>query len=319
MQRRLGRSVLLGEANVEPPGQTPYFGEHGEGLQMMFNFWVNQHLFYALASGDARPLKKSLEDTRLQTPVTQWVNFLRNHDELDLGRLSEEQRQTVFDRFAPEERMRLYGRGIRRRLAPMLGDPAMSRLAHSVLFSLPGTPVIRYGDEIGMGDDLRLEQREAVRTPMQWSSDRQAGFTTANETTVPVIDTGDYSYRHVNVESQQRDRDSQLNWMRDLIRVRKQTPEIGWGDWRLLDTDSHVLALRYDWRGSTVVTAQNFSDSPCDVHLDADERGRILVDLGSPTELQADADGVHPIALEAYGTRWYRAGDGSGIAQHRRR
>src|SRR5690606_28519067 len=115
---------------------------------------VNQHLFYALATGDVGPLATALEATRDIPPMAQWANFLRNHDELDLGRLSDEQRTKVFARFAPEERMQLFGRGIRRRLAPMLDDRRQLELAYSLMFSLPGTPVMRYGDEIGMGDDL---------------------------------------------------------------------------------------------------------------------------------------------------------------------
>src|SRR5262249_10907527 len=153
-----------------------------DGLQMMFNFSVNQRLFYALATGDTEPLIDALQATREMPSGAQWAQFLRNHDELDLGRLSEEQRARVFAKFGPEERMQLYDRGIRRRLAPMLGDRRQIELAYSLLFSLPGTPVIRYGDEIGMGDDLSLTERGSVRTPMQWSRESQAGFSTARQT-----------------------------------------------------------------------------------------------------------------------------------------
>src|SRR5690606_1153110 len=125
---------------------------------------------------------------RHSAPNTQWAHFLRNHDELDLGRLSEEQRQTVFERFAPEKHMQLYDRGIRRRLATMLGNRQQSELAYSLMFSLPGTPVIRYGDEIGLGDDLSLEERDAVRTPMQWTANHQAGFSEADKLVHPVIE-----------------------------------------------------------------------------------------------------------------------------------
>ena len=317
---RAADGILLGEANVEPPGQAPYFGKHGEGLQMMFNFWVNQHLFHALAAEDVRPLASALEDTRLDSPFTQWANFLRNHDELDLGRLTDEQRQLVFDRFAPEERMQLYDRGIRRRLAPMLGARRHEELAQSMMFSLPGTPVIRYGDEIGMGDDLRLEQREAVRTPMQWSDDRHGGFSSAEETTVPVIDEGEYSYHHVNVASQERDPQSRLNWMRHIIRIRKQTPEIGWGDWQLLETDSPgILALRFDWRDSAVITIHNFADRAVDVHLEAGENAQTLTDLWSPAEVHAERNTGHRLTMEPCGYRWFRTRDGSNVARRGRR
>src|SRR5690606_33929973 len=161
----------------------PYFGEGGgTGLHMMFNFWVNQRLILALATGDVAELREALAAT-LEIPKTsQWANFLRNHDELDLGRLSEQERQMAFAAFGPEEEMQLYGRGIRRRLAPMLGDRRHEELAYSMLFSLPGSPVIRYGDELRMGDDLSLEGHDAVRTPMQWANEPNGGFSIAERT-----------------------------------------------------------------------------------------------------------------------------------------
>src|SRR5690606_33996885 len=176
------------------------------------------------------PLAEALRATRVQPPMTQWAHFLRNHDELDLGRLSEEQRARVMERFGPEEHMQLFGRGIRRRLMPMLGDSRQAKLAYSVMFSLPGTPVIRYGDEVGMGDDLSLKGRDAVRTPMQWSHERQAGFSTAEKLVHPVIEKGLWSYERVNVEAQRRDPSSFLRWTMRMIRIRKECPEIGWGD-----------------------------------------------------------------------------------------
>jgi maltose alpha-D-glucosyltransferase/alpha-amylase len=163
----------------------------------MFNFWVNQHLFLALATGDARPLTEAVRATAKLPHGAQWGQFLRNHDELDLGRLSDEERETVFSRFGPDETMQLYGRGLRRRLAPMLGDRRHLELAYSLIFALPGTPVLRYGDEIGMGEDLSLPQREAVRTPMQWSDEPNGGFSTAEKTVHPVISGGLYGYERV--------------------------------------------------------------------------------------------------------------------------
>ena len=146
--------------------------------QMMFNFQVNQNTFYTLASADTAPLKKALKATRPRPPTAQWGVFLRNHDELDLGRLTPEQRATVFAAFGPDPDMQLYERGIRRRIAPMLsGDRRRLELAYSLMLTLPGTPVVRYGDEIGMGDDLRLPERECARTPMQWSTEPHGGFT----------------------------------------------------------------------------------------------------------------------------------------------
>ena len=189
VQWRVGDAALLGEANVLPEESQSYLSESG-GLHLMLNFWVNQHVFYALTSADARPLGKALRATRRLPATAQWAQFLRNHDELDLGRLTKEQRAAVFERLGPEPRMQLYDRGIRRRLAPMLGDRRRLKLAYSLMFSLPGTPVLYYGDEIGMGDDLTLPERHPVRTPMQWSLDQNAGFSSADKLVAPIVSHG---------------------------------------------------------------------------------------------------------------------------------
>jgi maltose alpha-D-glucosyltransferase/alpha-amylase len=310
LQWRRGDALLLGEANVLPEETEKYFGKSGEGLHMMFNFFVNQHLFYALASADVRPLEEALRATRKIPAAAQWAHFLRNHDELDLGRLTEEQRGKVFARFGPEERMQLYHRGIRRRLAPMLGNPRQIELAYSAMFSLPGTPVLRYGDEIGMGEDLTLDERAAVRTPMQWSDQHHGGFSTAGKTIHPVISQGPYSYERVNVENQQRDSASLLRWTGRMIRLRKQCPEVGWGEWKILSTGSpHVLALRYDWRDNSLMTLHNFDEKPHEIRIQPDgERGRRLSNLLVEEELRENEDGSYRIVLEAHGYRWYRVG-----------
>ena len=200
LQWRSGEAIMLAEANVPPDESMEYFGSDGERLQMMLNFPVNQRLFYALATGDIDPLIRALEDTRERPRNAQWVQFLRSHDELDLGRLTAEQRQKVFDAFGPEKRMQLYDRGIRRRLAPMLGnDRRKLELAFSLLFSLPGTPMMQYGDEIGMGDDLRLPERECARTPMQWTGGQHGGFSRARKAVRPVIRDATFGFEHVNV------------------------------------------------------------------------------------------------------------------------
>jgi maltose alpha-D-glucosyltransferase / alpha-amylase len=315
LQWRTAGAIMLGEANVLPPENKKYFGDEGDGIHTMFNFFVNQHLFYALASGDVRPLTAALRATRDLPPSGQWGQFLRNHDELDLGRLTDEQRATVFERFGPEPVMQLYNRGIRRRLAPMLGERSQLELAYSVLFSLPGTPVIRYGDEIGMGDDLRLKERDAVRTPMQWSSERHAGFTAAERPVKPVITEGPYGCEEVNVERQRRDPNSLLNWTVRMIRVRKECPEIGWGSWSALSTRSpHVLAICYEWRGNAVVIVHNFSSRPQEARFQVKtEGGEQLVNLLVNEEIRADPDGVHRVTIEAHGYRWFRVG-GMGYA-----
>jgi len=316
LQWRTAGAVMLGEANVLPRETMKYFGARGDGVNMMFNFWVNQHLFYALASGDARPLAKALAVTRKLPPSAQWAHFLRNHDELDLGRLTTAQRRTVFDRFGPDESMQLYGRGIRRRLAPMLGERSQVELAYSLLFALPGTPVMRYGDEIGMGEDLALKERDAVRTPRQWSRDRHAGFTLADRPVSPLVEKGPFAYRHVNVESQRRDPSSLLNWTVRMIRLRKECPEIGWGTWRAIPTGrSDVLALLYEWRGNAVLTVHNFAGEPRAVRLALDGIAGAdrLANLIETEELRPDRTGRHHVALDAYGYKGCRAG-GLGYA-----
>jgi maltose alpha-D-glucosyltransferase/alpha-amylase len=308
VQWRQGDAVLLGEANVLPDDMLPFFGEHGDRIHMMFNFFVNQHLFYALATHDIGPLVKALKATLDIPPTTQWAHFLRNHDELDLGRLTERQRERVFARFAPEERMRLYGRGIRRRLAPMLGDREHEELAYSVLFSLPGSPVIRFGDELRMGDDLDLDQREAVRTPMQWANEPHGGFTTAAKPVVPVVDHGVWSYEHVNVEAQRRDPSSFLSWMAQMIRIRKECPEIGCGRCTVLDAGAkNVLALRFDWQDRSVLTLHNFDERPHEATLRLGDDSRRLSDLIAPREVPA-REGSFTIPLDALAYRWFRVG-----------
>jgi maltose alpha-D-glucosyltransferase/alpha-amylase len=205
LQWRKGDCIVLAEANVLPDTDMDYFGGDGDRMHMMFNFQVNQNLFYALAPADSRPLVKALKATKPRPATAQWGMFLRNHDELDLGRLTEAQRQKVFATFGPDLAMQLYERGIRRRLAPMMdGDRRRLELAYSLLFTLPGSPVIRYGDELGMGDDLKLPERNCARTPMQWSNEPHGGFTKSDKPPVPVISGGPYGYEHINAAIQRR-------------------------------------------------------------------------------------------------------------------
>ncbi len=311
LQWRCGDAILLGEANVLPEMNKQYFGAKGDGIHMMFNFFVNQHLFYALATADVDPLIQALRATKSLPPTAQWAHFLRNHDELDLGRLTDKQRASVFAKFGPDKSMQLYDRGIRRRLGPMLGDQQQLELAYSLLFSLPGTPVLRYGDEIGMGDDLSLPERYPIRTPMQWSDEHLAGFSTAEKPVRGVIKEGPYNYDQVNVEKQRRDNNSLLNWMIRMIRLRKQCPEIGWGDWQILKTDSpSVLVMRYDWRGNSLVIVHNFDERPQEVRFNVNSgSGKKLVNLLVNDETHPDGKGNHKIALEARGYRWYRVGN----------
>ena len=308
---REGDAVILGEANVLPGTDMEYFGDSGDRMQMMFNFEVNQHLFLALATGDSGPLAKAMKATKRRPATAQWGQFLRNHDELDLGRLTEKQRQSVFAAFGPDPEMQLYNRGIRRRLAPMLqGDRRRLELAYSLMMTLPGTPVIRYGDEIGMGDDLKLPERNCARTPMQWSTEANAGFTKSDKPSVPVISDGPYGFPHTNVAAQRRDPSSLLNWMERIIRMRKEIPEIGWGDFSFISTGTpNVLAMRYEWRNNSVLCVHNLSAEPREVRLKlaaGDEAECALVNLLSDDHSHPEKGGIHRVLLEAYGYRWYR-------------
>jgi maltose alpha-D-glucosyltransferase/alpha-amylase len=278
---------------------------------MMLNFPVNQRLFYAMATTDLDPLIWALEQTRKRPANAQWVQFLRSHDELDLGRLTVEQRQKVFDAFGPEKRMQLYDRGIRRRLAPMLGgDRRRLELAFSLLFSLPGTPMMQYGDEIGIGDNLRLPERECARTPMQWTGERHGGFSRAKKVVRPVIDDDVYGYEQVNVANQRRDANSLLNWTERIIRTRRECPEIAWGDFSVLRTSApEVLAIRYDWRDTSLLTLHNLSDRSRRVRLRVGgKRDDVLVELFDGHDSRVENDGTHRIPIDGYGWRWYRVG-----------
>lgn len=308
---RKGDAIVLAEANVTPDDDMNYFGHAGERLQMMFNFDVNQHTFHALAASDTRQLQQALKATKPRPATAQWSTFLRNHDELDLGRLTEEQRQTVFSAFGPEPEMQLYQRGIRRRLAPMLnGDRRRLEMAYSLMFSLPGTPVILYGDEIGMGDNLSLPERACARTPMQWSNEPNAGFSTRSRLQNPVISGGPFGFEHVNVAVQRRNPDSMMNWMERMIRMRKETPEVGWGDFHILPSRRNdVLILRFESAGRSVLTIHNFSGAPIELRFRMDleeQQHQLLINLISDDHSYPEDDGRHQVLLEPYGYRWFR-------------
>jgi maltose alpha-D-glucosyltransferase/alpha-amylase len=209
--------------------------------------------------------------------------------------------------------MQLYDRGIRRRLTPMLGNNRRRlELAFSLLFSLPGTPMMQYGDEIGIGENLRLPERECARTPMQWTADRNAGFSKARKIVRPVIDDEVFGYERVNVAAQRRDPQSLLNWTERIIRGRKECPEIAWGALTVLRTNvPEVLALRYDWRGTSLLTLHNFSSSAKTLKLKVGcDHDDLLVEVFDSRHSRAHNDGLHRIRLDGYAWRWYRVGSG---------
>jgi maltose alpha-D-glucosyltransferase/alpha-amylase len=311
LQWRRRDAILLAEANVPPDESVKYFGENGDNLQMLLNFPVNQRLWYALATGDLEPLKWAIDQTRHVPKHAQYVQFLRSHDECDLGRLTEEQRQKVFDAFGPDKSMQLYDRGIRRRLAPMLhGDRRRLELAFSLLFTLPGTPMMQYGDEIGIWDDLSLPERECARTAMQWSSEDYGGFSVSPKRVVPIIDDEEHGYRRVNVADQRRDPESLLNWTERRIRARKELPEIGWGEPAVLDAGAPpVLVLRYRWRNTTLAIVHNFSDREQTAQFDVETPdGGVLCDIFDDDHSRANAAGRHDVRLQPYGHKWFRVG-----------
>jgi maltose alpha-D-glucosyltransferase / alpha-amylase len=220
------------------------------------------------------------------------------------------QREKVFAAFGPSKDAQLYDRGIRRRFAPMVdNDRRRLELAYSMLFTLPGTPMLQYGDEIGIGDNLALPERECARTPMQWSADRNGGFSTARRTVRPVIADAIYGYKRVNVEAQRRDPHSLLNWVERKVRMRRECPEISWGDWKVLKTNADdVLVMEFTWRGHSLIVLHNFVDKPRAVHIPVATAGTpVLVDLLWTNDSRAEERGYHEIELEPYGYRWFRA------------
>ncbi|HZQ84103.1 MAG TPA: alpha-amylase family glycosyl hydrolase, partial [Acidimicrobiales bacterium] len=307
---RRGDAVILAEANVPRDELLEYFGD-GDRLPMLFNFSLNQHLFLALARGSAGPVREALVALPTIPPTCTWATFLRNHDEVDLSGLSENERDECFAAFGPEESMQLYGRGIRRRLAPMLGgDRRRLELAYAIQCSLPGTPVLRYGEELGMGDDLSLPERNALRTPMQWSDEPNAGFSTASSDRLirPVISGGKFGFERVNVDAQRADSASLLAWFERMLRSLRECPEFGTGTWATLDpaTDA-VLALRFSAATGTVVAVSNLADEPCTVDLGPElpEGTRLLEVFANRQYGQSPADQSR-LELDGFGYRWLR-------------
>jgi len=310
LSRRRGDAIMLGEVNREPEGQRRFFGdEDGDELHMIFNFVVNQRMYLALARQDATPLKQALRSLPEIPEANQWANFVRNHDELTLDKLSDGEREEVFAAFGPDEKFQLYGRGLRRRVPTMFdGDRRRIALAYSLMFSLPGTPTLFYGEEIGMAENLEIEGRYAVRTPMQWSNEPNAGFSRAPASSLraPIVTSETYGPQGTNAADQRRDRDSLLNWVERLIRQRKECPELGWGEWRVLDVDQDcVFAHRCDWEGSTVLALHNLSSEPCTATLDAEDL-ESMVDLFGDGDYEPPGEAALEIELEGYGYRWFR-------------
>jgi trehalose synthase len=312
--RRVGDQVLLGEVNLPPTGMREYFGGgEGDELQMLFAFTVMQAMYLSFARGSAGPVAAALRELPPIPDACQWAHFVRNHDELTLDKLSEAERGEVFAAFGPDPSMQLFGRGLRRRLPPMVGgDVDRMRLAYSLLFSLPGTPVLFYGEEIGMAENLDIPGRMSVRSPMQWAGNRpNGGFSDADPSQLrrPVVDDPDYAPAAVNVADQRRDPDSHLNWTERVIRTRKECPEIGWGAWEVLDADDPaVLAIRYRWSGRTLLALHNLGEKKVAAGLAADDLDaeRLEEVLGRGEHRPRQGGGLE-ISLPRYGYRWLRS------------
>ncbi|ESH89097.1 glycosidase [Cupriavidus sp. HPC(L)] len=304
---RRSDAVLLGEVDVPVEDYARYFGK-GHRLTLVSNFFLNNLLFLALARERAEPIERALREQPDPPERAQYAVWVRNHDELDLERLSEAEREEVMQRFAPDPDMRVYNRGIRRRLPPMLdGDQRRIAQVHALLFSLPGTPILRYGEEIGMGEDLSLKERHAVRTAMQWSDEVNGGFSPADPESlpVPVIREGPFRYDQVNIYDQLLRDDSLLAKTGKMIRARVGMPEIGYGECTVMEVGCpSVLALRHELDGQVVFTFANLSDKDVEVKLPEVEVGELrdmLVDGPYPPPQTA-----HTLKLRAYGYRWLR-------------
>jgi trehalose synthase len=308
--RRRGDAVLLGEVNTSLQDLARYFGdEDGDALNMQFAFMLNQSLWLSLARQEAEPLESMIRSLPRVPHDNAWATFLRNHDELSLDKLTGPQREEVFAAFGPDKSMQMYGHGLRRRVATMLGgDGPRLRMAWSLMLSLPGTPVLFMGDEIGMGEQLEIPDRYAVRVPMQWSSEPNGGFTSAPpEAMVRPQPDGAFGPRKVNVADQRRDPDSLLNHIERLIRRRKETPELGWGESTLLETAApSVFAHRCDWQGSTVVAVHNLSPRSVSTELPLGEGIAGVDDLLTTARHRPRRDGTLAVELGGYGALWLR-------------
>ena len=300
-------AILIAEANVLPKEASTYIGE--KRMHMIFNFYITQQLFLSLARNSALPLKKALKKLPPILPHAQWLNFLRHHDELTISLLKNQEQADILKRFGPEPKMQIYETGIRRRLAPMLNaDSHLLKFSYSLLMSLPGVPVIRYGDEIGMGDDLSLKGRNSVRTPMQWTREKNGGFSKAEKGSIiqTAIDWGRYRYEKVNVLDAQSDRKSLLNWIEQLLSIRKQCPEIGTGKFEIVgNKNADILIHRYASKHGDLYFIHNFSSKKIQINKanlpDSPKEWVHIFGVKSPKEKSEKI-----IEIEGFGFHWWR-------------
>jgi len=300
--------VLLAEANQWPADVVAYFGD-GDECQMAYHFPIMPRLFMALRQEDRRPIVEVLEKTPAIPENCQWGMFLRNHDELTLEMVTDEERDYLYNEYAKDPRMRL-NVGIRRRLAPLFDNGRRRiELMHGLLFSLPGSPFLYYGDEIGMGENIYLGDRDGVRTPMQWSSDRNAGFSKADFAMLyfPVIMDPVYGYQSVNVEAQQRHSTSLLHWMHNAIHLRKQHPVFGRGSLEFVKPDNRtIFAFVRRHEDDIVLCVFNLSRfaQPTELDLRGYE-GRVPVEMSGGVRFPRIGEWPYQLSLNGYGFFWF--------------
>ncbi|PWB70745.1 MAG: hypothetical protein C3F07_15840, partial [Anaerolineales bacterium] len=300
--------ILLAEANQWPEDLLPYFGDGDDEFHMGFNFPIMPRIYMALKQADRTQLVWIMSRTPFLRETNQWGIFLRNHDELTLEMVTEEERQWMWDNFAPEQRMRL-NIGIRRRLAPLLeNDRRKIEIAHSLLFTLPGSPILYYGDEIGMGDNIWLSDRNGVRTPMQWEAETNAGFSEAPGQSLysPIIDDEEYGPLKVNVKTQQDDPASMRNFIRHMIAVRKEHHAFGWGEFEWIDCNNNkVAAYRRTYQDETILVFHNLSDTEQQVSYKTKRPIRVRTDLLTQWEFRSK-DGMVNLKLKPYQYLWLK-------------
>jgi maltose alpha-D-glucosyltransferase/alpha-amylase len=301
--------ILLAEANQWPTEVRPYFGD-GDEFHMAFHFPLMPRIFLAVRHADRRPITDIFRHTPDLPSTCQWCLFLRNHDELTLETVSEEERRRLYHAYVPDPRMRL-NVGIRRRLSPLLdNDRRKTELLTSLLFTLPGSPILYYGDEIGMGDNIYLGDRNGVRTPMQWTGDRNAGFSRADAARLylPMIVDPVYGYQSINVEAQLRTSSSLVNWVKRLIAARKKTRVFGRGTLRFLrPTNESILAHVREHEGETILAVHNLSGAAQPAELDLSEWARHTpVELLGETRFPVVRGRPYFVSLAPFGYYWFR-------------
>jgi maltose alpha-D-glucosyltransferase / alpha-amylase len=301
--------VLLAEANMWPEDVRPYFGD-GDEFHMSFHFPIMPRMFMALRLEDRKPLIDIIERTPAIPDSCQWGIFLRNHDELTLEMVTEVERQYMWDEYAKDPRARI-NLGIRRRLAPLMeGDRRRIELMSALLMSLPGSPIMYYGDEIGMGDNVYLGDRNSVRTPMQWNSGFNAGFSAADPERLwlPLISNAVYGYQSINVESQGRNPTSLLNWTRRLIEVRRPMRVFGRGTIEFLKPDNHrVLAFTRTLGRETVLAVNNLAGTAQAVELDLSRfNGAIPIEMFGGSVFPRISQEPYVMMMGPYNFYWFR-------------